>query len=636
MPTSRASLASSNSIPPGPSEPSSIPRARNATRTGRPVRAAPSATRMLAARIAPTSRSMSPSSMRSILPNAAAQRTWNTCRMATRPRARKIGRLSEIAQVAVRHGFGYFFERHRLTDLIPWTARVDVAATAAGSDRGRHLREMLDELGPTFVKFGQLLSTRPDVVPPDIVAELRSLQDDVRPFPFEQARRVVEEELGLTLEQAFLRFDEQPIAAASIGQVHRATLPNGDEVVVKVQRPNAPRQIESDLALLYQAARMIKERVRALDFIDAHELVDEFARFIRQELDYKLEARHADTFRRNFADSDVVVVPKVYWEYSAARMLTLQYLDGVQLADLDLDSTSLEERRELAYRVTQTWMEMIFRHGFFHGDPHPANILVLDGARIGLVDFGLVGKLTDEDMARLTRLFIDAATENVDALPRRLGELGVRYPKAREDEFGTALRELYYRYYGASLADIDPIQVIREGFALIYSMNLHLPTRFVLLDKAIATLGAVGVDLYPTFNVFEVARPYARALMLDRFSPSRLAANAQRRGRELYDIANEIPYQVYDVLQEFRDGQIEVGFVPKGLDEFMQKLDVIFNRLVVALVVAGGLLGSSLIGILATEGPHIFGIHFLSVIGFILSGVLGAWLLIGVLRSGRL
>src|SRR5687767_14967926 len=246
--------------------------------------------------------------------------------------SRNLGRLSEIAQVAVRHGFGYFFERHKLTDLLPWTARVEVEP-GAGSERGRHLREMLDELGPTFVKFGQLLSTRPDIVPPDIVAELRSLQDDVRPFPFEQVRLVVEAELGLSLEQAFLRFEERPIAAASIGQVHRATLPNGDEVVVKVQRPNAPRQIESDLALLYQAARIIKERVRSLDFIDARALVDEFARFIRQELDYKLEARHADTLRRNFADSALVVVPKVYWSYSGSRMLTLEYLEGVQLAD---------------------------------------------------------------------------------------------------------------------------------------------------------------------------------------------------------------------------------------------------------------------------------------------------------------
>jgi ubiquinone biosynthesis protein len=557
--------------------------------------------------------------------------------MATRPHTRKIGRLSEIAQVAVRHGFGYFFERHKLTDLLPWTTRVEPAPDpAVGSERGRRLREMLDELGPTFVKFGQLLSTRPDVVPPDIVAELRSLQDDVTPFPFEQVRVVVEEELGLTLEQAFVAFDETPIAAASIGQVHRATLPNGDEVVVKVQRPNAPRQVESDLALLYQAAKLIRERVRALDFIDANELVDEFARFIRQELDYKLEARHAETFRRDFEGSDDVVVPKVYWDYSGVRLLTLQFLDGVQIADLDAAATPLGERRELAYRMTRAWMEMIFRNGFFHGDPHPANVLLLRDGRIGLVDFGLVGKLTDEDMARLTALFVDAATENVDGLPRRLWELGVRYPKEREEEFATALRDLFYRYYGASLAEIDPIQVIREAFGLIYSMNLRLPTRFVLLDKAIATLGSVGVELYPDFNVFEVARPYARELMVERFSPQRLAMRAQRRGRELFEIANELPYQVHDVLQEVRDGQIEVGFVHKGLDEFMHKLDVVFNRLVVALVVAGGLLGSSLIGILAEEGPHLWGIHFLSVIGFVVSGVLGAWLLIGVLRSGRI
>jgi len=557
--------------------------------------------------------------------------------MATRPKARKIGRLSEIAQVAVRHGFGYFFERHRLTDLLPWTAGAEQnAELGGGSERGRHLREMLDELGPTFVKFGQLLSTRPDVVPPDIVVELRSLQDDVRGFPFEQARQVVEAELGLTLQQAFLRFDEVPVAAASIGQVHRAALPNGDEVVVKVQRPNAPRQIESDLALLYQAARIIKERVRSLDFIDAAALVDEFARSIRQELDYKLEGRNADTFRRNFAGSEVVSVPKVYWSYSGTRILTLEFLDGVQLADLDVEALALDERRELAYRMSETWMEMIFRHGFFHGDPHPANILILDGSRIGLVDFGLVGKLSDGDMTKLTQLFIDAATENIDALPRRLAGLGVRYPKEREEEFTAELRDLFYRYYGVSLAEIDPIQVIREGFALIYSMNLRLPTRFVLLDKAIATLGSVGIDLYPAFNVFEVARPYARALMFERFTPRRLALRATKESRQLAGIARDLPYQVHDVLQEMRDGQIEVGFVHKGLDEFMHKLDVAFNRLVVALVVAGGLLGSAMIGLLATEGPTIVGIHFLSVVGFLISGVLGAWLLLGVLRSGRL
>ena len=549
---------------------------------------------------------------------------------------RNFGRLSEIAQVAVRHGFGYWFDTHRLTDLFPRRGnRHEVDGQP--SQRGQHLREMLDELGPTFVKFGQLLSTRPDVLPPDIIAELRGLQDDVRPFPIADVEKVIEEDLGLTIAQLFAEFDEKPVAAASIGQVHSATLPNGRQVAVKVQRPGAPRQIEADVALLYQAARIAKERVRALDFIDAQQLVDEFARSIRHELDYRLEARNADTFHRNFAGHPHVRVPKVFWSYTRTRVLTLEWLDGIQVADLDPEHWSLEDRRDIAYLMTETWMTMIFRHGFFHGDPHPANVLVLGSPdQIGLVDFGAVGKLTDDDITKLTRMFIDAAAENVDALPRRLADLGVRYPKEREEEFLAELREIYYRYYGASLAEIDPLQVIREAFALIYSMNLRLPTRFLILDKAIATLGGVGVDLYPDFNVFEVARPYARGLLLERFAPRRLAADARREGLRLAQVAYELPYQIHDTLEQVRDGQIEVGFVHKGLDEFMQRMMVAFNRLVIALIVVGGLIGSSLIGIFATGGPQFLGVNVLSVLGFALSGVLGVWLLWGVVRSGRL
>ncbi|MBA3844097.1 MAG: AarF/ABC1/UbiB kinase family protein [Actinobacteria bacterium] len=545
--------------------------------------------------------------------------------MATRPKQRNLGRLSEIAQVAVRHGFGYAVDGRKAGD-----------PSVEGTARGRHLREMLDELGPTFVKFGQLLSTRPDVVPPDIISELRSLQDDVRPFPFADIERTIREELGQPIERLFTEFDEQPLAAASIGQVHRATLPNGRKVVVKVQRPNAPKQIEADLALMYQAAKLAKERIRALDFIDANEIVDEFSRSIRQELDYRLEGRNAESFHRNFAGHPHVAVPKVYWSYTRSRVLTLEYLDGVQLADIDVEHWTLDQRRHLAYLIAETWMTMIFRHGFFHGDPHPANILVLSPERIGLVDFGLSGKLTDEDMSKLTRLFIDAASENIEVIPKRLGELGVRYPKDREAEFVAQLREMYYRYYGASLKEIDPIQVIREGFALIYTMNLRLPTRFVMLDKAIATLGSVGVELYPDFNVFEIAKPYARDLMLSRFTPRRIVARTRREGWRLTQMAADLPYQVHETLEQVRDGQIEVGFVHKGLDEFMSKLDVLFNRLVIALVVTGGLIGSSLIGIFAKTGPHVLGLHVVSVLGFGLSTVLGIWLLWGVLRSGRL
>src|SRR5439155_19499010 len=198
-----------------------------------------------------------------------------------------------------------------------------------------------------------------------------------RPFPFPQVEEVIRAELEMPLERLFLEFDETPTAAASIGQVHRAVLPNGRQVAVKVQRPGAPRQIEADLAVLYQAARLAKERVRALDFIDARLLVDEFARQIRQELDYRLEARNADAFHRNFAGHPHVRVPRVYWTYTRTSVLTLEWLEGTQVADIHPDEWSVEDRRDLAYLMAETWMTMIFRHGFFHGDPHPANILVL-------------------------------------------------------------------------------------------------------------------------------------------------------------------------------------------------------------------------------------------------------------------
>jgi ubiquinone biosynthesis protein len=550
----------------------------------------------------------------------------------TQGSSRNLGRLSEIAQVAARHGFGYVVRRKRPGDLGP-DANGDAATS---SDRGRRLRMMLDELGPTFVKFGQLLSTRPDVVPPDIVTELRSLQDAASPIPFEQVRDAVEAELDLRMDRAFLEFDFAPLASASIGQVHRAVLPDGQEVAVKVQRPAAAEQIEADLGLLYQAARLLKERVRALEFMDPQELVDEFARSIRLELDYGHEARNAEAFHRNFARDDRVVVPRVIRQYSTSRILTLEYLRGTKVADLDLEAMRPDERRDVAYRLADAWMTMVFRHGFFHSDPHPANIFVLDSGVLGLVDFGQAGKLTDDDMAGLTMLFVDAATENIDAIPRRLRELGVRYDPAREHEFRSELQVLFDRYYGTRLSDIDPIQVIREGFQLIYSMNLKLPSRFVILDKAIATLASVGQEVYPEFNVFEVAKPYARGLLADRFHPRALSQRARAEALGLASVARDMPYQLSDILERLRDGTFQVHIENPGIDQIDDHIDQASNRMAVALIVAGGLLGSAIIGVFAEEGPHVLGLHLLSVLGFVISGTFGLWLVWGVMRHGRL
>ncbi|HXV34673.1 MAG TPA: AarF/ABC1/UbiB kinase family protein [Gaiellaceae bacterium] len=556
--------------------------------------------------------------------------------MSSRPAVRQLGRMSEIAQVAARHGFGYLFETRGPAAVRSRLGR-EVEVEPEGSPRGQRLREMLDELGPTFVKFGQLLSTRPDIVPPDIVFELKALQDAVTPFPFEQARAVVEEELGLTLEQLYLDFEETPVAAASIGQVHRATLPNGRRVVVKVQRPNAPRQIEADLELMYQLARLARERVRALEFIDTVAVVDEFARSIRQELDYRIEARNAEQFHRNFAGYQHVRVPRVYWSYSRSRVLTLELLEGVQLRDLDVDRYTMSERRQTAYRIAETWMAMIFRHGFFHADPHPANILVLEELdQIGLVDFGTAGQLAPDDSSKLTGLFIEVVNQNVEAIPRRLASLGVRYPKEREEEFVAELRTIFDRYYGASLSEIDPIQVIREAFALIYRMQLTLPTRFILLDRAIATLGSVGIELYPDFNVFEVAKPYARELMIERFTPQRVAARVQSEARSYASMMLELPYQIHDVLQEVRDGQIEVGFRHQGLDDLIHRMDIVFNRLGIAMVAVGGAVTSGILAATIEGGFEILGVPLVAAIGLFLSALLSIWLVWGVIRSGRL
>jgi ubiquinone biosynthesis protein len=410
-------------------------------------------------------------------------------------------------------------------------------------------------------------------------------------------------------------------------------LPNGHRVAVKVQRPTAPRQIEADLGLLYQGAKIVKDRVRALDFVDTEQLVGEFARSLREELDYRLEARNAQSFHRNFAGHPHVHVPRVYPSYSATRVLTLEFLDGTQIADIDPETMPVEDRREVAYVMAEAWMTMIFRHGFFHGDPHPANVLVLDRPdEIGLVDFGQAGKLSEDDMVKLTALFIDAAAENIEALPKRLSDLGVRYDKRREAEFVGYLRELYARYFGVRLSDIDPVQAIREAFELIYTMNLHLPARFVLLDKALATLGSVGAELYPDFNVFEVAKPYARALMMQRLTPGRMVGLARREGRDLARIARAAPYQVHDILEVLREGRLEVRLPRSEVDDAMRQLDVAFNRLVVALVVAAGLIGSSFLAAAATGK----GLQLLSGIGFGLSLLLGVWLMWGVIRHGRL
>lgn len=545
---------------------------------------------------------------------------------------RNIDRMHHISEVAVRHGFGYFFERHRLSSLLPSRLRP---AKPPPESRGQHIREMLEELGPTFIKFGQLMSTRPDLLPPDIIVELRKLQDDVPSFPVELARQTIEEELGLTVDQLFLEFEEEPIAAASIGQVHRAILPNGEQVIVKVQRPDARKLVQSDIDLLYQLARLVQKHSRQELFLDPVGLVDEFARGIRGELDYGAEARNANRFGELFKDDPRVHIPRVYWEYSTRKVLTLEYIEGTQVVDVDADNWSMPQRKALAKLIAETWMKQIFVDGFFHGDPHPANILVLADGSIGLVDFGIAGRLPPRDRQNVINLFVDVMQERIENIPRRLADLGVQFPRENQAEFIAETRELFARYFGANLSEIDAVEVFRDVFSAIHRLQLKLPSQYLLLDKTIATLEGIGVQLYPPFNVFEVARPFAREFMRQRYSPKFLFAEGGEQLLSYLQVAKEYPFQIYDTLEKMRSGDMEINFIHRNLEDTMRRLASITNRLVIAVVLSSLIMGSSIIGLFAEGGPRLLGISIFALVGFVVSAFFGLWLVVDILRSGR-
>lgn len=545
----------------------------------------------------------------------------------TSERRQNLARAREIARVAARYGFGQLFGRS--------AAKVAADAPEVPGTRGRRLRDMLDELGPTFVKFGQLMSTRPDIVPADIVDELRQLQDQARPEPFDRIRIVLEQELGLAIEQVFTEFDPKPIASASIGQVHLARLPTGDEVVVKVQRPDADRQINADLQLLYQLARMIKDRVDRLSFIDLTALVDEFSRSILRELDYGVEARNAEAFGRNFAQDAHVDVPRIFWRYTTSRVLVMERVQGTSLAQTTVDDWSDDERRTLAARLAETWMQMVFVHGFFHADPHQANILIQGPDHIGLVDFGMVGQLSQKDREAMVGLLIDVLDLNADALPRRLRDLGLRYPRHREQELADQLGVVLQRYSGQAMGEIDARSMLSEIFQTVYRLQLTLPTRWVMLDKTLATLGGVALQLAPDFNVFESARPYARRLMADRLRPDRIAERARHDIDRGVRVAREFPYQVGELLSELTNGDFSMGIQVHDLPQATDRVERAANRLVLALLAFGLLVSSAIIGALLHTGVNVAGFAVLAIVPGFAGFCLIVLLLVGILRSGK-
>jgi ubiquinone biosynthesis protein len=550
------------------------------------------------------------------------------------PRAGNLSRFSQIGRILARHGFGFVLEARR--DGNERAGEREVMA-ASGENFGRRLRLALEDLGPTFVKFGQLLSTRPDLLPEGAVAELRKLQDTASPLPFEQVRGVIEEELGAPVGEVFREFDTGVMASASIGQVYEATLHSGEKVAVKVRRPGAEERVESDLVLMRDFAGLLDRRFGNRLFIDVRGLVEEFEGVIRRELDYTVEAENARRFYANFRGLEVVI-PRVHTEFSTRRVLTLEYVGGTRFQRIEPLDLTPTERRRIATMGADAIFRMAFEHGFFHGDPHPGNLVLTLEGDLALLDFGMVGYLSRSDIEALGNLFIAVIGQDAAAVVRGLEQLGVRYRQEVRRDLVRDIGQFLYKYSGLTVGEVTLGQALSELVSLMRRYRMLVPPVFPLLSKALMTAEGVSRSIDPNINVYEVARPYAGELLRQRRSPAALAEQSRERAVEYSRYLEDYPDQVSQLLSELEDGDIEVKFNHQGLDELSGGVDVLANRLVFALVTGALLLGSSVLGVFSQGGPTVpfFGIPAVSFVGFLIATLLGTLLVLIIFRSRRL
>jgi len=546
-------------------------------------------------------------------------------------RAGSLRRFAQISRVLVRHGFGFVFDVRR--DRRENKGLQEFLAP----NFGVRIRRSLDDLGPTFVKFGQVLSTRSDVFPEGILSELQKLQDTARPMPAGRAQAILERELGAPVEEVFSAFDPVPLGSASIGQVHRAVLRTGEIVAVKVQRPEAPGRIAADLELMREFADFVDRRFAQRVLVDARGLVAEFEVVVRRELDYTAEAQNARRFAANFAGTPVVI-PSVYRELSTSKVLTMEFVVGTRFRDIRPLLMAPSERRRVASMGADAIFKMAFEDGFFHGDPHPSNLLLTPEGDLALLDFGMVGFMSRGDIESLSRLFIAVIQRDASAALRALEGLGVRYATEVRGELVRELREFLNKYSGLSVGEVTLGQALSELIALARRYRVRMPPVFPLLTKALVTAEGLARSIDPTINVYEVARPYARRLLSQRYRPRVLAEVATERSLEYARYVEEYPEQVRQLLGELADGELEVQLKHGGLDELIGSVDVLANRLVFAVVTAALLVGSSMLGAFDVGGPSVplLGVPVVAFIGFTMALILASLLLTIIFRSGRL
>ena len=523
---------------------------------------------------------------------------------------RDLERLRQIAGVLAVHGFGEVVDRTGLSTLIPGRKRGDGGRMPAGI----RLRKVLEDLGPSFVKLGQLMSTRPDLIPEDILVELKKLQDDVPPDPFDVIRQQVERELGASLSEVFQSFEEAPLASASVAQVHRARLRNGEdvaEVVVKVQRPEVQTVMARDVDLLYWLAKAIVRSMPESHLYRPVSLVEEFDRSVSAELDFSLEADNHERFTENFRNNPHAKFPKVYREASAKRVLTLEYLEGRKVDAAVCAGASGEI---IAKRSVEIIIQQIFEDGFFHADPHPGNIIILGADEdpiIGMIDVGMVGRLAPKMRDRTIDLMLAAVREDYGGIADALFAIGRPQHKINRDAYDAEVATLAQRYLGKRLKDIELGPLLRDLIMGSRKFGVEIPAEFLMLGKSLMTVEGVGKEIYPELDLLEEVRPYFMKLFQQRYSPERMTQDALRGLRRLSVATSEVPMQLEEILEDLRSGAFTVRTQQTQLESAADRLGRrAFSGLVVgSLIIAGAILlsqGSYWLGGLAAGAGALY------------------------------
>jgi ubiquinone biosynthesis protein len=536
---------------------------------------------------------------------------------------RDLPRLREIGHVLLRHGFGHVAQRLRLPG-VRWWRRRQPPPEAISFSLPERLRMIFEELGPTFIKFGQILSIRRDVLPEEYVSEFEKLQDAVPPFSYAEVARLIAEEFGRDVKDVFEEFASEPLASASIAQAHLARTKTGQEVIVKVQRPQIRQMILQDLAIMEHLAHLLARRIPESRRYDPVGLVEEFRKTILLELDFRREGRNADRLREHLRDMPGIVIPQVFWEYSAPRVLTIEYMVGQGLREAL--GRSAEDRHRIAANLYEAFLKQIFEDGFFHADPHPGNLLFLPDGRVGLLDFGIVGRVSRDRLAGLVTILLAIMEQDVEALLDECISLGLMPADLDRQTIQYEIDELLAEHLDLPLRDISLGHILETLFEMGRKHRLKVLSNLVLLGKTMMTLEAVIRALDPAFALVEEARWEVERLMRLRLSAEALLKTGWRTTRQVVHLARRLPQRLERILQYVEEGRVRVELMPGTEAHVLRQWERMWHRAIRGAMVCALIIGGSLL-IQAHIGPMVKGLSIAGLLGYGLALTLGLPLL---------